>query len=305
MASAYTTVLTAWAKTGLFPLREEVALSRDGSTTTGMWFNSNKQTTPIEIMGLVLPGKALDYSVDQGIVMSPAVAMSLGSDGNLVLEHASVHSNSNIHACAPVLRMAIAQSMLVTARSASECSKAAKAIKAGAQISMDAPMGDAHGQADVVFGKNGFPSTLEGLCVNDNTIKTMRAKVQEKKCLAETVQLKKDNKVVENAAKLAEAAQTAFLVQSAMLSGRHDWAKPFKAPLLATAANLLLQPAVKLSKREDCIAALDRWSAARARLASPEVSSPGDASMAGMDAQLAPATHAPHATHATLGLGSG
>ena len=244
-------VIRAWAKCGLSPLNEEMALTKECALSSGAFFNTGMNSQKDSFSSMLFP------KVVNGEVLMPGLRLSLNDAGQSVSEPQSLSMQSAM--CPPsAIRAFVTEVIFQRAQDATTTHAVINAMKKAKSTKVSVSQ-DEHG---VRFGRNGQPSTTGGLYVNEAVMSAIKAKnlfeVQQEFEQGQRAELRASKSVT----KWAEETAIAAAVKVAMAGnvvGTAFKIPGFKAPEIVIAANVLTSATPKVTTKAAALSALETF----------------------------------------------
>ena len=244
-------VIRAWAKCGLSPLNEEMALTKECALSSGAFFNTGMNSQKDSFNSMLFP------KVVNGEVLMPGLRLSLNDAGQSVSEPQSLSMQSAM--CPPsAIRAFVTEVIFQRAQDATTTHAVINAMKKAKSTKVSVSQ-DEHG---VRFGRNGQPSTTGGLYVNEAVMSAIKAKnlfeVQQEFEQGQRAELRASKSVT----KWAEETAIAAAVKVAMAGnvvGTAFKIPGFKAPEIVIAANVLTSATPKVTTKAAALSALETF----------------------------------------------
>ena len=244
-------VIRAWAKCGLSPLNQEMALTKECALSSGAFFNTGMNSEKDSFSSMLFP------KVVNGEVLMPGLRLSLNDAGQSVSEPQSLSMQSAM--CPPsAIRAFVTEVIFQRAQDATTTHAVINAMKKAKSTKVSVSQ-DEHG---VRFGRNGQPSTTGGLYVNETVMSAIKAKnlfeVQQEFEQGQRAELRASKSVT----KLAEETAIAAAVKVAMAGnvvGTAFKIPGFKAPEIVIAANVLTSATPKVTTKAAALSALETF----------------------------------------------
>jgi hypothetical protein len=244
-------VIRSWAKCGLSPLNQEMALTKECALSSGAFFNTGMNSQKVSFSSMLFP------KVVNGEVLMPGLRLSLNDAGQSVSEPQSLSMQSAM--CPPsAIRAFVTEVIFQRAQDATTTHAVINAMKKAKSTKVSVSQ-DEHG---VRFGRNGQPSTTGGLYVNETVMSAIKAKnlfeVQQEFEQGQRAELRASKSVT----KLAEETTIAAAVKVAMAGnvvGTAFKIPGFKAPEIVIAANVLTSATPKVTTKAAALSALETF----------------------------------------------
>lgn len=241
----------AYARTGMFPISLQVALSKQGAHSTGTFFHTTASTTPEHFEQNVL-----------GQVCTTVITSSPDKEGkDEAVEVQMSPSELETQKKGVFIRQMAVKCLQGQAYQSAETVRQLKMGKELAKTKLDAIDG-------VQMNRIGNADTTGGLYLSRHVERTVKRNHEEQELKKRKQDEKSQLAQEKKRARHAELQSTADTVRQVLLSGTADWQKHLKAQDIKVAANLILHPRSFTSQKE-AAPALQEWAdAQRAALAS-------------------------------------
>ena len=230
-----------WEKCGLFPLDLDIALAREGSVESGVWTNMGDETTPSVMEKVMFPLSA-------GKMYAPAVSLEM-QEGEVSRREVEAPSGGDREHKQVVLRKFVVDVLTPLARTTTEQHKAVSAMKQAKKTNIIVN--------GVQFRKKGIPCTIGG-CYWSADVACAAEIGEQLADKAEQVQAATDaaKKQLKEAKSFARQQSTAKVLVS-LQNNEPSWSDT-SAKELCDAANDLLFPQSKITRKSDAVAAFQR-----------------------------------------------